>query len=207
MGEADGIRRSQAQVPLIQRQGGRGAPHRQRATSQEGGTSVCYFLFGVGCSNTIFCRRPAGTLKIRTGESASTALRQELRPRERAQMLRDAVEKRMAVCKDQDHHWEDQVDVSGFLCLRTSLTHPITERLPESAIELCMQIVQVRPSGCVDRTTLRRLGRGTVVSTQLASACYPFSVRSWWKDIPRPTRYCAPQRFARYPKIESLCSQ
>lgn len=53
-------------------------------------------------------------IKIRT--ELGTPVRPEvaMRPRERTALIRETIESTLNRQKEQDHHWEDQVDVSPF---------------------------------------------------------------------------------------------
>ena len=52
-------------------------------------------------------------LRVRPQDSVASTPRQEmlLRPRERINAIREQIETALSRQKDQDHHWEDQIDV------------------------------------------------------------------------------------------------
>jgi hypothetical protein len=72
------------------------------------------FLLNYTFSNKFSSRIPG--LRIPTQNSTVSTPRQEtiLRPKERVNTIREQIEATLARQKEQDHHWEDQIDVSLF---------------------------------------------------------------------------------------------
>lgn len=83
------------------------------AKKPEPAAYVLWIAYLVRLVLTRAIRRIPG-LRIRTQDSTVSTPRQEttLRPKERINAIREQIEATLARQKDQDHHWEDQIDVS-----------------------------------------------------------------------------------------------
>ncbi len=112
MGKAVSARRSQAEIPLSQRQGRRRAVGGQGETGQTTRGSVRCLVISFEADIDFLFRRVPG-LKIRTGDPVNLPRPETMvHPKDTVQKIRDTIEAALSRQRDLDHHWEDLVDVS-----------------------------------------------------------------------------------------------
>jgi len=97
------------------------------------------------CMSIYSCSLGSRPVKIKTELGAPVRPELAMRPRERTALIRETIESTLTKQKEQDHHWEDQVDVSLFFMLFISVVihHRCLESISTTIGVLLLPALQV----------------------------------------------------------------